>query len=534
MPKLSVPPVRRFSVLASARPVDPAQVDTVLADSPTGLLHGSACCRPLGVARRIVYGAGKQLRQFHRNQSGTISVLSVFGLMLLAMLLGMVINAGKQVDDKVRMQNAADAATYSGGVVIARGMNTLSFSNHLLCDVFALTAYMREARDQMAKKPVPDILAAWTKVGTLFAESGIPKFDALGRAIGQKVPLEQEMVNTFNEWASASSALMLPTLERILAEELIPEFQRAIVQTTPHMAQVAMDEVAQEHGARNATSPTARRPYRGVMWRTMVVPVDHPEGEGARRTLPVVDPILDEEPGQAEYRNRSSGQRKTVARLYLDDWNDETLRVFDTEAKMSQFANLWRGFTRGQLDRLLDEEYPNSNLLYMIREFEGPLPTNNVLQLDYSFVGVVYAPQVPQILPGLFRNPAQSDAQCFSQVMLFIPRPRLIKIYPPQEGDTVENYGGVPGDILQFDGRQFPQPPPNAEDLEWSVGRAGGSTSWNLLNQNWTVQLMPARAQRLPEILQTRPQVPGFPGDQIQPPRFPGITIDDIHRINTH
>src|SRR5690606_31824153 len=103
MPKLSVPPVRRFSVLASARPVDPAQVDpaqvdTVLADSPTGLLHGSACGRPSGVARRIVYGAGKQLRQFHRNQSGTISVLSVFGLMLLAMLLGMVINAGKQVD----------------------------------------------------------------------------------------------------------------------------------------------------------------------------------------------------------------------------------------------------------------------------------------------------------------------------------------------------------------------------------------------------------------------------------------------------
>src|SRR5690606_23115087 len=121
----------------------------------------------------------------------------------------------------------------------------------LLCDVFALTAYMREARDQMAKKPVPDILAAWSKVGTLFSGSGIGKLDTLGGAIGQKVSLEQRMVDTFNEWASASSSLMLPTLETILERELIPEFQRAIVQTTPHLAQVAMDEMAQEHGIRN-------------------------------------------------------------------------------------------------------------------------------------------------------------------------------------------------------------------------------------------------------------------------------------------
>ncbi len=473
------------------------------------------------------------LRCLHRNESGTISVLSVFGLMLLAMLLGMVINVGKQVDDKIRMQNAADAGTYSGGVVLARGMNTLAFSNHLLCDVFALTAYMREARDQMAKKPVPEILAAWTKVGTLFSGSNIAKFDALGQAIIQKVPLEQHMVDTFNEWAAASSELILPTLEQILAEELIPNFQRAIVSATPYMAQVAMDEISREHGVRNSTSTRSERQYRGVLWRTSVTPVAS-DADQERRVLPAVDPVFDDVPRRDVYRQKSLQQRRNLSHQYLADWNNETLRAFDTEGKMSQFSNLWRGFTRGQLNNLLDE-YPNANLLHMIRDHEDDFLNNRGLELDYSFVGVTYAPQVPQILPGLFRHPSETDAECFAQIMLFIPQRRLIRVYENQEQATGEdNFGGVPGDIIIFDGQPLPQPPADDEEAEWWVAREGIPTHWDLLNQHWMVQLMPARANRMPEILQSQPQVAGFPGDQIQPPRFPGLTADELHRVNTH
>ena len=62
--------------------------------------------------------------RLHRDQRGTISIVSVFTALLLIMLLGMVMNVGRQVDGKIRMQNAADAATYTGGVVLARAMNT--------------------------------------------------------------------------------------------------------------------------------------------------------------------------------------------------------------------------------------------------------------------------------------------------------------------------------------------------------------------------------------------------------------------------
>lgn len=103
------------------------------------------------VLRTVFPGVVQSLRSLHRNQQGTISILSVFAVMLLTMLLGMVMNVGRHVDGKLRMQNAADAAAYSGGVVIARGMNTLAFTNHLLCDVFAVTAFLREARDRNAE-----------------------------------------------------------------------------------------------------------------------------------------------------------------------------------------------------------------------------------------------------------------------------------------------------------------------------------------------------------------------------------------------
>ena len=67
-------------------------------------------------------------------------------------------------------------------------MNAIAFSNHLLCEVFALTAYMREARDRHADMFTPSILEAWERVGKTFAErSSHPKFTNLGIAIQEKV-----------------------------------------------------------------------------------------------------------------------------------------------------------------------------------------------------------------------------------------------------------------------------------------------------------------------------------------------------------
>ena len=113
----------------------------------------------------------------------------MFAVLALTMLLGMVMNVGRQVDGKIRMQNAADAAAYSGGVALARGMNALAFTNHLLCDVFAQHGLApRRPATETAESYVPAILAAWANEGPVFSRSGFPKFDALGPAITQEVP----------------------------------------------------------------------------------------------------------------------------------------------------------------------------------------------------------------------------------------------------------------------------------------------------------------------------------------------------------
>ncbi len=97
--------------------------------------------------------------RLHRDDAGAISLLTVFTVLGFAMLLGMVINVGKSIDGKVRRQHAADAATYTGTVILARGMNCVAFANHMLCEVFAMTAYMRKdataTRNRWCRTPWP-------------------------------------------------------------------------------------------------------------------------------------------------------------------------------------------------------------------------------------------------------------------------------------------------------------------------------------------------------------------------------------------
>lgn len=452
-------------------------------------------------------GAGNFVCRLHADQRGSMSIVSLFAVLLLAMLLGMVVNAGRHADRKVQMQNAADGAAYSGGVVLARGMNTLAFTNHLLCDVFGMTAYLREARDRNAESLAGPVLDSWEAVGPVFRSAPYPKFAALGDAITQKVPLEREMVRTFSEEQAAVSEQLLPVMEAILAEEAIPEFQRALVLTTPRLAQSATDAIVGQHGMAGSGLGGGQS-MRGVLWRTDVAVVGG-DGEWVRSTLPVADPTLDESPYQVEYRNTARRQRRDMANRYLEQLNRPMLQDFDRVGKMSQFGQLWRGFTSGQLDRLLNEEYPDRNLPFVLRHDDAEsLDPNLYLESQFMFVGVTYWPQMPERLPGLFRNPLDADDMAFAQVSVFLPRPRLV-MYRDYDDDVEGDYEFF-GDF-------------------WYVHRQNSPTSWDLMNQNWTVQLVPATSRSVPTILQTSP-----PGLAMRAQNLGGISVEGFRRINTH
>jgi len=465
----------------------------------------------------------------HRDQNGTISILSVFAVMLLTMLLGMVMNVGRQVDGKIRMQNAADASAYSGGVVLARGMNTLAFTNHLLCDVFSMTAFLREARDRNAESYVPSILAAWAKEGPIFAQSDFEKFRTLGPAISQKVPLEQELVRSYSEWAAAVSADVLPLMEVILSEELIPQYQRAVVTAFPDIAQTAAMEVA----IRNGRPEHGRGTMLGALWRTtgQIVGGDN---ELTNPTLPVVDPELGTMANQSHYTSAARSQRKSLSRQYLNDWNDQTMAFFDSDGKMSQFGRLWRSFACGYLTQLLEEEYPTRNLPFVIRT-EADEVTDGNAHLDqyFSFLGVVYWNQVPALMPRLFRNPTESDALAYAEVRVFVPRRRLVWHRITTGGGSSTNIGGVPGEMPTLPDENPPEGGGTSESY-WVVGREWVPDDWTLLNQRWSCQLVPATTPALAAILQTVPPLPAFVGENVALPNLGSLSSEDIGRISTH
>jgi hypothetical protein len=538
-------------------------------------------------------------RRVHKDERGSISIVTVFTLLMFTMILVMIVNVGTHIDDKLKMQNASDAATYSGGVVLARGMNGLAFSNHLISDVFAMTAFLREGRDRNAESLVPPVLNAWTFAGETLERSQFPKFAELGAAIVDKVPKEQEAVTAYGELTAAASDLSLPVFEHILEEQLIGEFQRSLLQTVPELAQTVANEVSRRHGllgpSSQAGASTLQADYerergsqRAVLWRTSVLPVAlGDESDPLLRTLPVVDP----DPFQNDYPQLldadvyleiSLRQRRNVARKFLNDWNFDRLRLFNNDATMSAYFHLWRIATCGQLERLLNIEYPVTNVPMLlrftdvdepmerlIRQAENPdentrlrrrrddhfpwvmsnlrglVDLDGYIENNFHFVGVTYRQHRKELGPGLFSNPLKpaADAQTFSQISLFIPRPRK-RLYhvgdpAPDDGDGIDevSLGGTFGFTSQIEvpRNRTPAVLPPDDSLERVIRERwlleNYPTHWNLLNQNWMVQLIPATAERLPEILQSNP---GGDFADVRLPNYGETENNLLKRVNTH
>lgn len=381
------------------------------------------------------------LSRLHRDQRGAISILSVFAIFMFTILLVLIVNVGRQIDDKLRMQNAADAAAYSGASVIARGMNAIAFSNHLECETFALVAYMREGRDRKSEKFIPEILDAWMAVGNKFATgTGMQplsqKFKLMGQAIIEKVPIERQMVQQFSQMAFHESRLTLPLFEYILAGPefdnsamipdrapeggFIPRFQRAVLQTVPYIAGVATDELAQRYGVRTKAQHQ-NVDLRGLLWATNVSVVgSRDESAAPTRTLPIIDAsrygrdlaqvgenIVPDCPDCYSCSECISRKiRHQRAHQYLNDWirywmspyfeypDDGTPDYGASSAKMSNYINFWRVYTCANLNDLLEKEYPHTNLPFIMRDaptrpYNRPPPPGTILTTPFDFDGCV-------------------------------------------------------------------------------------------------------------------------------------------------
>jgi len=497
--------------------------------------------RKIPILNRLIDG----LVRVHHDQRGTISLASVFALILLTMLLGMLMNSVRQVNQKVQMQNAADAATYAGGVVAARNMNTLAFTNHLLSDVFAITAFTRESYYRNAESFTPEVIDHWDRIAPHLQKSKYESFAELGFAIEGKTPLEGDkdlvtnsgdMVSTWSDWHYAIAEPVLPVMETILYDYMIPNFQTALVLNTPVIAQAAADEVAGRHG----DSWPQRTELRAVLWTTYGAPIVNADFP----ILPAVDPVME----MGSYMTQAKSERDDLAREYLKRWNDDgivrngskgygyngdfedKLARFDEWGRISQFANLWRIFTRGYLDQLLNEEFPDSNLPFQIRY--NPVAVGSVdtiLESEYMLVGVVYREGMNEAMPGVFNSPVDTVNQAYAQAFFFIPRRRII--YQENSSLTFLRSG-----LTRQDWREGPIRDRFGRIINTGWGTVGINSEWypdrwDLLSQNWTMQLTPATAPGLPTILSTPPDIDGFDAETAD---FAGLSTEDVYWLSNH
>jgi hypothetical protein len=493
-----------------------------------------------------------RINELHRDERGSISIISVFAALLLTMLLGMVLNVGRQVDGKIRLQNAADAAAYSGGLELARGMNALAFTNHLLCEMFAMTAILREASDpqkfpqyngQQAARHAIEILDAWSKAAQLLKQSTFGKYQKLGNDLEDEsreghLKQERELVWAFTAWAEDFSERYLQNFEDALKYELIPQYQRAAVAAFPAIAQAAAMEAAR----RNGEPDFGRGQMLAAFFRANGQLVGDPAYEAADRTLPVVDPLYDAMPDQAEYLEEAKEQRNHLAYIYLMQWNWQIFQGFDYLAPFSKFRELWagtnyrNGITCAQLGKLL-AEYPSTNLPFQIRKLDPPFdPTsplvssgtyNAQLEANYIFSCVAYWKKVPEFAPRIFSTPMPNDLIAYAEIHLFQPKRRLV-----WQWATI---GGSSGGQGSWFGPLSPGTTTSSGVTFWQIARQDPGyfpTHWSLLDQNWACQLAPATQNSLEVILQNAPQTAEFGG--VTMPTFGNLKTEDIRKISPH
>ena len=111
---------------------------------------------------------------------------------------------------------------------------------------------------------------------------------------------------------------------------------------------------------------------------------------------------------------------------------------------------------------------------------------------------------------------------------------------------AVETVGGVPGEQIPISGMLPPvgwqaSPTDDQDDDEddeeeespdWVIYRQGHSEAWNLINQNWTMQLVPATSPSIPTILSTQPQLSTFP--TLELPDLTGLSNEEFQWLSHH
>ncbi len=78
------------------------------------------------------------LRNLHSSECGMMAWGTIFGVLTLMVFFAFVTNSIQTVNQKIETQTAADGVAYSSALWMARGMNTITATNHIIGELNGL------------------------------------------------------------------------------------------------------------------------------------------------------------------------------------------------------------------------------------------------------------------------------------------------------------------------------------------------------------------------------------------------------------
>jgi len=195
------------------------------------------------------------LWRFHRDQRGQAIFLGMFYFFLLAGLVFLVLNSGKKSNDKIGMQNTADAVATTGATWVARGLNTAAMCNVTQTQMLSVIVLLdtMEVVAPVAQRIIDDLLA---NIGSSAHGSDVQNNPVLKDwLIVGNARAEQEMIREIN-----SLVLDLPIDEYCLYDSgvlwqccyVLNEMKTQMAEIAPTMAQREAINVGDKNDAEAA------------------------------------------------------------------------------------------------------------------------------------------------------------------------------------------------------------------------------------------------------------------------------------------
>jgi hypothetical protein len=229
------------------------------------------------------------LQELHEREGGMISMVSVVALLFIMVLIGLTANIGYTINQKKEVQNSADAVAYTSTIWLARGMNVITATNHLIGEMQALVVlHAAVGGEEMENKnPLDPQEAEQAKANLDAASSELDTAWRIAKTLGASTPAYQDETNKkVGEQVKSGATLRasMTDLKKALAKVYYAKAGASILEKSVYPPTVAIGEaidavatgvelvILAEYTALKALEAVAKAaiPFRDLLFNTLL------------------------------------------------------------------------------------------------------------------------------------------------------------------------------------------------------------------------------------------------------------------------